>query len=87
MALMTVNIDKRTIATIVTNANATFAHGLVGVPDAVLIRHVATLASTTSWMGGLAAYVDATNVTIYNGCSATSGVIEVCTLRFHSTIQ
>jgi hypothetical protein len=87
MALMRNSIDKRTLATIVTNANAQFAHGLGVVPDAVLIRHVATLASTTSWMGGLIAVIDATNVTIYNGCAATSGVIEVCTMSFHSIIQ
>lgn len=86
MALMRVQVDKRTIAGLASGANATFAHLLGGVPDAVLIRFVATLASTTSWIG-IAAPVDATNVTLQNIGAGAGGDMEVCTLRFHSLIQ
>ncbi len=87
MALMRAYIDKRTNATIAANANTTFAHGLPAEPDIVHIRHAATLASTTAWVGGLAAYKDATNITIYNCGRATSGVIEIVSVCFHSIIQ
>jgi hypothetical protein len=87
MALLRFYIDKRTLATIASDANINFAHGLPTIPDAVAIRFVATLASTTAWVGGIAAYIDATNVTLYNCGRATSGVLEVSTMCFHSIIQ
>lgn len=87
MALMRVNVDKRTIASIASGGTATYAHGLGGIPDAVPIRFIATLASTTAWIGGITALVDATNVSIQNCGCAASGDIEVCAMRFHSLIQ
>ncbi len=87
MALLRNYIDKRTNATIASNANISFAHGLPAAPDAVQIRHVATLASTTAWVGGIAALVDATNVSLYNCGRATSGALEITSMVFHSIIQ
>ena len=86
MALMRVNIDKRTIAGLTTLDNATFAHGLGGVPDAVFVRYIATLGTSTSWFNANAV-IDAINVTINNPGNATSPDMEVCTIRFHSIIQ
>lgn len=86
MALMRANIDKRTLAGLTTLDNVTFAHGLGGVPDAVFVRYIATVATATSWWGANAV-VDGTNVTLNNPGNATSMNMEVCTLRFHSLIQ
>jgi len=86
MALMRVNIEKRTQAALTANQTATFAHGLAGAPDAVHIRFVATLASTTNWIG-VNAVVDATNVTLQNGGATTSPAMEICAVRYHSLIQ
>jgi len=87
MALMNVLVDKRTIGSIASGGTSTYAHGLLGTPDAVHIRFIATLASTTSWIGGISALVDATNVSLQNCSHAASGDIEVCAVQFHSVIQ
>jgi hypothetical protein len=86
MALMRAQIDKRTLAGLTTLDNVTFAHGLGGTPDAVIIRWIVSNATATSWYGANAV-IDATNVTINNPGNATSPNMEVCTIRFHSIIQ
>ena len=86
MALMRAEIDKRTIGGLASGGTATYAHGLRGAPDAVLIRYVATQASATGWIG-IAAPVDGTNVSLQNCGRANSGDIEVIAMRFHSLIQ
>lgn len=86
MTLMNVQIDKRTLPTIASNASATFAHGLPGAPDAVDIRFLASIATTTNWIR-IVALVDGTNVSLYNDGTATSGTFEICTMTFHSLIQ
>lgn len=89
MALMGVNIDKRTLACPTTLDVATFAHGLGGLPHAVFVRHIATIATSataTHWYNINAVY-DATNVTLQNEGTITGPNIEVCTVRFHSIIQ
>jgi len=86
MALMRVNIEKRTIAGLAAEGTVTFAHGLGATPDVVHIRHIATLASSVSWIN-IAAPVDATNVTLQNFGRTTSPDMEVIAMRFHSLIQ
>ncbi len=86
MALMRASIDKRTLAGLTTLDNVTFAHGLGGTPDAVFVRYIATLATSTSWFGANAV-ANATNVTINNPGNATGPDMEVCAIRFHSIIQ
>lgn len=87
MALMRAYIDKRTVTSIASNANTTYAHGLPGTPDTVLIRYVASQASTTAWVGGISALVDVSNVTIQNCGRGGSGNLELCAIAFHSIIQ
>lgn len=89
MALLGTRIDKRTLACPTTLDVATFAHALGGTPDAVYVRHIATIATAatvTQWYNINAAY-DATNVTLQNEGNITGPNIEVCTVRFHSIIQ
>lgn len=88
MALMRVQIDKRTIAGLASGGTATYAHGLGAAPDAVLIRFIATLAAAgaTQWIG-IAVPVNATNITLQNCGSIASGDMEVCAIRFHTIIQ
>lgn len=86
MVLMRVQIDKRTIAGIGSLGTATYAHGLGGVPDGVLIRYIASNGSSTSWYD-INAVVDATNVSLRNPGNAGGPNFEVCTLRYHSLIQ
>lgn len=86
MALMRVNIDKRTNAGLTTLDVLTYAHGLGGVPDAVYLRYINTINTAAGW-SGLNAVFDATNVTIRNAGNATSPNFEACALRFHSLIQ
>jgi len=86
MALMRALIDKRTLTGLSTLDNFTYAHGLGGIPDAVFIRYIATLGTSTSWFNANAV-IDATNITINNPGNATSPNMEVCAVLFHSIIQ
>jgi hypothetical protein len=86
MALMRVEIDKRTIAGLTSLDVATFAHGLLGAPHAVLVRFVLTVGAATSWYS-INAQANATNVTLQNIGNTPSNDFEVCTLRYHSLIQ
>lgn len=88
MALMRVNIEKRTNTGLTSANNLTFAHGLGGEPDIVRIRFIATLAvaNATDWYG-MAIPVDATNVTVINHGSTTCPNFEVVAMRLHSLIQ
>lgn len=86
MALMVVNIDKRTNAGLTSLDILTYAHGLPATPDAVYFRYIATIATATAWFG-LNAAVDAANVTVRNMGDATSPDFEVVAVRFHSLIQ
>jgi hypothetical protein len=85
MALMRREIDKRTLAGLASQGTATFAHGLAGVPDAVVIRKVDATA-TLNW-NLIRAIIDGTNVTLQNCGSGAGADMEVCTMRFHSLIQ
>lgn len=86
MALMGVNIDKRTVSCIYTNQSSVYTHGLPAAPDMVLTRMIvnsnATMGDTFHPM--LVIPVDATNVTISNLGSGTYSNFEVCAIRFHS---
>lgn len=86
MALMGVNIDKRTLSAIYSNFSSVYAHGLPAAPDVVLVRMIvnsnATMGITLQPM--LVIPVDANNVTISNLGSGTYSNMEVCAIRFHS---
>jgi len=88
MALMGVNIDKRTNAGLANAGTLTFAHGLGGAPDIVRIRYIATqiVTGNSNWKG-MAIPVDATNVSIINFGSTTSPNFEVVSIRLHTLIQ
>lgn len=86
MALMRVQIDKRTIAGIASNANTTYAHGLPTTPDAVRVRFQVDVTATHAWVN-IRAVVDATNITLYNCGIGASEDMEVCAVAFHSLIQ
>jgi len=86
MALMRVQIDKRTLAGLAADGTVAYAHGLGGAPDAVHIRFITAATATTLWVGSRAV-IDATNVTINNDGGAAQPDIEVCAVRFHSLIQ
>jgi hypothetical protein len=78
-------LDKRTIAGLTSQANITFPHGLGKNPDAVIVRFVASIA-TTSYVQ-IAKYIDASNVTLVNFGNVTCPAMEVCTLVFHGIMQ
>lgn len=86
MALMGVEIQRTAVPAIAAGANAVFAHGLRGAPDAVLVQYVASKAVVASWYT-ICAVIDANNVTLYNDGNHTSGDMVVCAMRFHSIIQ
>ena len=65
MALLGSFIDVRTLASIVSNASTSFAHGLPAAPDFVIINGTNT-ATTASGTGNMPMYnSDATNVSIF----------------------
>lgn len=78
-------LDKRTIAGIAAGGTATYPHGLGKLPDTVIIRFVASIA-TTSYVQ-IAPYIDATNVTLANFGNVAGPAMEVCALVFHSIMQ
>jgi len=88
MALMGVNIDKRTNVGLVADGTLVFAHGLPAAPDIVRIRYIATQAVTgnSNWKG-LACPVDAINVSVINFGMTTCPNFEVVSIRLHSIIQ
>jgi len=78
--------DKRTIAGLAPNANATFLHGLGKIPDAVNVSFIAILASNVS-APLIATLKDITAVTIQN-CGATNCPnMEILTFVLHSIIN
>ena len=88
MTLMRVLVDKTSFAGLATDASITLAHGLGGIPDSVVVRSTATLASCTSnRVGACEALADGTLVTIRNGGSTTTPGLEVVSMRFHTIIQ
>ena len=84
MALMGVNIDKRTLPGINAGIQSTYAHGLPTTPDAVLVRFAVALAATNSLIPFLSQIVDATGVSISNYGTGSTPNMEICAIRFHS---
>lgn len=86
MALMAVNIDKRTLSAIYSNFSSVYAHGLPAAPDVVLTRLIANSNASIgiTQMPMLVIPVDVANVTISNLGSGTYSNFEVCAIRFHS---
>jgi hypothetical protein len=78
-----IDVDKRTLAGLVSNGTATYPHGLQKTPDTVIIRFIQTLLTAPN-QGNMVALVDATNVTVQNIDLAASPDMEICTLVFHS---
>jgi hypothetical protein len=86
MALMRVQIDRRTLAGLAADGTATYAHGLGGVPDTVQVRFIVATAVSALYRH-VVAVIDATNVTINNAGGAACQDMEICAIRFHSMIQ
>lgn len=84
MALLGTLIDSRTIDTLTTGADTSFAHGLPSTPHAVIIN-CSTGAATSAH--ALNAVFNATNVTIQNSGRGTSPTAKVTTVVFHSIVQ
>lgn len=85
MALMGVNIDKRTTGGIDVGVQAVYAHGLPAAPDTVQVRITQALAAVSN-TPFLCILVDATNVSISNCGTASHGACEMVAWRFHSEI-
>lgn len=85
MALLGSFIDSRTVASFASNASASFAHGLPGVPDFVLVQGVGN--ATTA--GGIIPLVsaDATNVSLFASGSQSSPLVNVVSVVAHSIIR
>ena len=86
MALMGVNIDKRTTVGINSGIMASYAHGLPAAPDAVIVRFIQAVAAASN-TPFLCTLIDATNVSISNCGTASTPNFEAVALRFHSVIQ
>ncbi len=81
-------IDSRTLAGLASNASATFAHGLPGIPHSIAIRYMVALASSTNFsVGAVDSPADATNVTLRNSGFTTVPDMEIVTMRIHTIIQ
>ncbi len=88
MALMGVNIDKRTNVGLANAGTLTFAHGLGAAPDIVRVRWIATqiVTGNSNWKG-MAIPVDSSRVSMINFGSTTTPDFEVVSIRLHSIIQ
>ncbi len=84
MALMGVNIDKRTLPGINAGIQVSYAHGLPTTPDAVLVRFAVALAANASVLPFLSQIVNATGVSISNYGTGSTPNMEICAIRFHS---
>jgi len=87
MALMRYYVDTRTNASIATEGNTTFAHGLQGTPNVCNVQFAVASASNANWIGGIAVTYDATSVNITNSGDVETGALLVTTMVFHSIIQ
>ena len=87
MALLSHYIDSRTNAGLTTDNSLTFAHGLPADPDFCGIQYIANIATSTNGPGPLAAYSDATNVTVINNGNTTSPSFRVVSISFHSMVR
>lgn len=87
MALLGSFIDVRTIASIDSNASASFAHGLPAAPDFVIIMGTSNASGVSSNAMALPRYaVDATNVSMF-GVGLAAGPTRVLSLVAHSIIR
>lgn len=87
MALLGSFIDSRTNAGLTTDNSVTFAHGLPASPDFCVVQYISNIATSTNAAGPLAAYSDATNVTVINNGNTTSPDFRVVTVAAHSIIR
>lgn len=81
MALLGSFIDVRTIASLASNGSVSFAHGLPGAPDFVIVQ-----ATETSQAGDWASVFDATNVTV-SAKGVACPVGRVVSIVAHSIIR
>ena len=86
MALLSHYIDSRTNAGLTTDNSLTFAHGLPADPDFVGVQSITNIVTTTNHYN-LAAYSDATNVTVINNGNTTSPDFRVFSMVAHSIIR
>lgn len=86
MALLSHYIDSRTNAGLTTDDSLTFAHGLPADPDFCGIQYITNITTTTN-NHNLAAYSDATNVTVINNGNTTSPNFRVVSQVFHSLVR
>jgi hypothetical protein len=87
MALLGSFIDVRTIASIDSNASASFAHGLPAAPDFVIIMGTSNASGVSSNAMALPRYAaDATNVSLF-GVGLASGPTKVSSVVAHSIIR
>lgn len=90
MALLGTFVDSRTLATIATSGSATFAHGISGGPDFVIIQPEGTAVASSASIPHPLAQFDATNVTVYNAGQANVGGVtayRVISIKAHSIIR
>lgn len=87
MAILSHYIDSRTNAGLTTDNSLTFAHGLPADPDWINIQYITNIATSTNAAGPLAAYSDATNVTVINNGNTTSPDFKVVSVVAHSLIR
>ena len=88
MALLGTFIDVRTLATIQTQASASFSHGLPATPDMVLFNLTATATGSSASVPQFGYNADATNVSIYNiGQVAGANNLKVMSIVAHSIIR
>ena len=86
MALLGAHIDVRTVAALLAEGTASFAHGLPASPDFVLVVGAATAASSVSAFMVNALH-DASNVTIQNAGQGASPVLRIVSIVAHSVIR